>query len=87
MQEQIYLQTLAAPENRVEICHDRHDQRLCKICVNITSKLNQRGLIVYETTLIQFGADILKIVAVLISTAGALVVITVKGVSPIHSVQ
>ena len=30
---------------------------------NIASKLNQRGLIVYEPTLIQFGADILKIVA------------------------
>ena len=31
---------------------------------NIAFKLNQRGLIVYEPTLIQFGADILKIVAV-----------------------
>ena len=30
---------------------------------NIASKLNQRGLIVYEPMLIQFGADILKIVA------------------------
>ena len=31
---------------------------------NIASKTNQRGLIVSEPTLIQFGADILKIVAV-----------------------
>ena len=31
---------------------------------NTASKLNQHGLIVYETTLIQFGSDILKIVAV-----------------------
>ena len=31
---------------------------------NIKSKLNQRGLIDYEPTLIQFGSDILKIVAV-----------------------
>ena len=31
---------------------------------NIASKTNLRGLIVYEPTLIQFGADILKIVAV-----------------------
>ena len=30
---------------------------------NIASKLNQHGLIVYEPMLIQFGADILKIVA------------------------
>ena len=30
---------------------------------NIASKTNQRWLIVYEPTLIQFGADILKIVA------------------------
>ena len=30
---------------------------------NIAFKLNQRGLIVYEPTLIQFGSDILKIVA------------------------
>ena len=30
---------------------------------NIASKTNQRGLIVYEPTLIQFGSDILKIVA------------------------
>jgi len=30
---------------------------------NIASKLNQRGLIVYEPMLIQFGSDILKIVA------------------------
>ena len=30
---------------------------------NIGSKLNQRGLIDYEPMLIQFGADILKIVA------------------------
>ena len=31
---------------------------------NIASKTNQRGLIVYEPTLIRFGAEILKIVAV-----------------------
>ena len=31
---------------------------------NIGSKLNQRGLIDYEPTLIRFGSDILKIVAV-----------------------
>jgi hypothetical protein len=30
---------------------------------NIGSKLNQHGLIDYEPMLIQFGADILKIVA------------------------
>ena len=33
---------------------------------NIGSKLNQRGLIDYEPTLIRFGSDILKIVAVFI---------------------
>ena len=38
---------------------------------NIASKTNQRGLIVYEPTLIQFGADILKIVAVLIFLNGS----------------
>ena len=38
---------------------------------NIASKTNQRGLIVYEPTLIQFGADILKIVAVLIFLDGS----------------
>ena len=38
---------------------------------NIASKLNQRGLIVYEPTLIQFGDDNLKIVAVLVFLDGA----------------
>ena len=38
---------------------------------NIASKTNQRGLIVYEPTLIQFGAEILKIVAVLIFFNGS----------------
>ena len=38
---------------------------------NIASKTNQRGLIVYEPTLIQFGAEILKIVAVLIFFYGS----------------
>ena len=38
---------------------------------NIASKTNQRGLIVYEPTLIQFGADILKIVAVLVFFNGS----------------
>ena len=38
---------------------------------NIASKTNQRGLIVYEPTLIQFGADILKIVAVSIFCNGS----------------
>ena len=38
---------------------------------NIGSKLNQRGLIDYEPTLIQFGSDILKIVAVLVFGNGS----------------
>ena len=38
---------------------------------NIGSKLNQRGLIDYEPTLIQFESDILKIVAVLIFFDGS----------------
>ena len=38
---------------------------------NFGSKLNQRGLIDYEPTLIQFGSDILKIVAVLIFCNGS----------------
>ena len=38
---------------------------------NIASKTNQRGLIVSEPTLIQFGADILKIVAVFIFFYGS----------------
>ena len=38
---------------------------------NIASKTNQRGLIVSEPTLIQFGADILKIVAVFIFLDGS----------------
>ena len=38
---------------------------------NIASKLNQRGLIDYEPTLIQFGSDILKIVAVLVFVNGS----------------
>ena len=38
---------------------------------NIASKTNQRGLIVYEPTLIQFGADILKIVAVSVFCNGS----------------
>ena len=40
-------------------------------CQNIASKMNQRGVIVYDPTLIQFGADILKIVAVLIFFNGS----------------
>ena len=38
---------------------------------NIASKTNQRGLIVSEPTLIQFGADILKIVAVSVFCNGS----------------
>jgi len=38
---------------------------------NIASKTNQRGLIVYDPTLIQFGADILKFVAVLVFFYGS----------------
>ena len=38
---------------------------------NIASKTNQRWLIVYEPTLIQFGADNLKIVAVSIFLDGS----------------
>ena len=38
---------------------------------NIASKLNQRGLIVYEPMLIQFGSDILKIVAVFVFFDGS----------------
>ena len=38
---------------------------------NIASKLNQRGLIDYEPTLIRFGSDILKIVAVLVFFNGS----------------
>ena len=38
---------------------------------NIASKTNQRGLIVYDPTLIHFGADILKFVAVLVFFYGS----------------
>jgi len=38
---------------------------------NIASKTNQHGVIVYEPTLIQFGADILKIVALLVFFNGS----------------
>ena len=38
---------------------------------NIGSKLNQRGLIDYDPTLIRFGSDILKIVAVLVFFYGS----------------
>ena len=38
---------------------------------NIGSKLNQRGLRDYEPTLIRFGSDILKIVAVLVFFNGS----------------
>ena len=38
---------------------------------NIASKTNQRGLIDYEPTLIQFGANILKIVGVLVFFNGS----------------
>ena len=45
--------------------------RYCHNFQNIGSKLNQRGLIDYEPTLIRFGSDILIIVAVLVFFDGS----------------
>ena len=53
------------PKKREAICgvqKNKHGHNF----QNIASKTNQHGVIVYDPTLIQFGADILKIVAVLV---------------------